>query len=567
VVGGEIMAAKGYGYADLEARRPVDAETTLFPAMSVSKLFAATAILQLHERRQVDLDADVRRYVPGLRFSEPVTLGQLLTHTAGFDDSYIGFLPRTEDDVVPVEEFLVAHQRQVVRPPGRYLAYSNYGSLLARHVLEVVTGHDYESYLAAEILEPLGMERSCLLPPPERFRDALAMGYAPTANGFRSMRERFPDGLVRFRTHTGTLATTVPDMARFMIAHLDGGAYDGGRILDEATVALMHRQRFTPHPRLPGVTYGFFESRAHGVRGLFHYGGGFGYGTLLYLLPEARVGFYVAHSTSDPALDNAFLAAFLERYFPRPDPAPSPQNLGGPVDDFAGTYAPIRRSESTFEKLLLKLVQVRLTADGPGILATERPWTRKWARSGPDVFERLDGEGTIAFERDAQGRVRTLFLWDAADPETLTFDRVPWYETLPAVGVTAAVFLGLFLSAATGWPLAALRRRLCKRPGTVDRRRLLAGGVGLLHLLFVAGAVWVFASWSFVYRPTWVTIVWLSLPLAAALLTVPLAIAAVRVWREGAWTVAGRVHFSLVVAAAVAFLPFLWHWRLLGFWY
>ena len=133
---GRIVDARGYGYADLEAERPVVVDSTLFPAQSVSKLFAATAIMQLYERGLVDLDADVREYLGDVPldspFSEPVTLAHLLTHTAGFDDSYIGFLPREADDTISVPEFLTLYKRQAIFRPGTVHAYTNYGSLLGQ---------------------------------------------------------------------------------------------------------------------------------------------------------------------------------------------------------------------------------------------------------------------------------------------------------------------------------------------------------------------------------------------------------------------------------------------------
>src|SRR4051794_16006498 len=86
---GRILFAKGYGYADLAGGRPVDADKTLFRQGSVSKLFTWTAVMQLVEQGKLDLDADVNRYLDFViprKFGLPVTLRNLLTHTAGFED-------------------------------------------------------------------------------------------------------------------------------------------------------------------------------------------------------------------------------------------------------------------------------------------------------------------------------------------------------------------------------------------------------------------------------------------------------------------------------------------------
>ena len=90
---GEVVCAKGYGFADLERRVPVDAQT-VFRVGSVSKTFTAVAAMQLVERGKLALDADVNRYLRELAvpptWPEPVTLLQLLTHTAGFGERFVG---------------------------------------------------------------------------------------------------------------------------------------------------------------------------------------------------------------------------------------------------------------------------------------------------------------------------------------------------------------------------------------------------------------------------------------------------------------------------------------------
>ncbi|HSK84909.1 MAG TPA: serine hydrolase domain-containing protein, partial [Rubrobacter sp.] len=91
---GEPFFAKGYGFADVERREPVVADETLFRIGSVAKLFTVTAVMQLAEEGQLDLDADVNTYLEDFQipdtYSEPVSLEHLLTHTAGFEERIVG---------------------------------------------------------------------------------------------------------------------------------------------------------------------------------------------------------------------------------------------------------------------------------------------------------------------------------------------------------------------------------------------------------------------------------------------------------------------------------------------
>jgi len=91
VKGGEVLLEKGYGYADRATHRPVDPQNTLFRPGSISKLFTWTAVMQLVERHQIDLDRDINTYldfkIPSFH-GQPITMRNLMTHTAGFEDGH-----------------------------------------------------------------------------------------------------------------------------------------------------------------------------------------------------------------------------------------------------------------------------------------------------------------------------------------------------------------------------------------------------------------------------------------------------------------------------------------------
>ena len=110
---GRLFFAKGYGDADLQADKPVSAQTTLFRIGSVSKLFTATAVMQLAEQGKLNLHADVNTYLKTFHipatYPEPITLAHLLTHTAGFEDRGTGLGARTTSDLEPLGQWLAEH--------------------------------------------------------------------------------------------------------------------------------------------------------------------------------------------------------------------------------------------------------------------------------------------------------------------------------------------------------------------------------------------------------------------------------------------------------------------------
>src|SRR5829696_7036836 len=128
---GELFFAKGYGDADVENHIPVDPERTNFRIGSIAKLFTWTAVMQLAEQGKLDLDADINTYldfrIPDT-YPQPITLKDLMTHTAGFEDLYYERLAKDPNDLLPPREWLISHMPARVRPPGKVAAYSNYGA-------------------------------------------------------------------------------------------------------------------------------------------------------------------------------------------------------------------------------------------------------------------------------------------------------------------------------------------------------------------------------------------------------------------------------------------------------
>ena len=163
---GEISFKEGFGYADIGSIKPVDPAKTRFRVGSISKLFTATAVMQLVEAGKLDLNSDVNTYLRSFKipatFPEPVTLSHVLTHTAGFDDRYLGIAVPLAQKVAPLRQYLSLHMPPRVLPPGKYFAYSNHGFALAGLVIEEVSGGSYNDYIQKHIFEPLRMTQSTL---------------------------------------------------------------------------------------------------------------------------------------------------------------------------------------------------------------------------------------------------------------------------------------------------------------------------------------------------------------------------------------------------------------------
>ncbi|NUR22349.1 serine hydrolase domain-containing protein, partial [Frateuria sp.] len=229
---GQVLFARGYGYADLDRRIPVSAERTLFRPGSTSKLFTWTAVMQLVEQGKLDLDRDVNAYldfhIPDWH-GKPITLRQLMTHTPGFEDGARGLMPATPDEV-DLQRYLKQRLPSRIFPPGELVAYSNYGCGLAGYIVQRVAGEPYAQYIERHILQPLGMEHSTFEQPlPPALAPTMSQGYLRASDG-----KPQPFELVD-PAPAGAMSATATDMAKFMIAQLQDGRYGNAQMLQPAT--------------------------------------------------------------------------------------------------------------------------------------------------------------------------------------------------------------------------------------------------------------------------------------------------------------------------------------------
>ncbi len=555
---GEPIFAKGYGHADLERRIPVDPETTLFDVGSIAKLFTFTAVMQLVEQGRLDLHADVNRYLTHFQipatFPEPVTAAHLLTHTGGFDEWDLGAAARTPEAVLPVCEYLAQRLPPRVRPPGQLIAYSNHGTALAGCLVEEITGSPFADAVDTQIFTPLEMTRSTFLWPADLMAD-MAVGYR-LDNGMLHPMDRY----YRHFGPAGELKTTATDITRFMIAHLQAGVLADARILDPETAQRMHRQQFTHHPRLTGFTYGFFEDEINGRRALVH-GGDTNpiFSSLLVLLPEEQVGFFVAHNTAEYAFRDALVRAFMDRYFPDPTPFTPLQPVADHADRagrFTGRYAPtFMTRETSLEKLLTLFAQFRITADPEGVLTLHEPpqlagdEPTRWVEVEPEVFQRLDRDDLLIFFAHNA--------WATSLYPAAAFVRRTWVDGPTFHLALLGICTLLFVSALATWFWRRHR-------ATLGWHQQLLPATAALGLLFIIGVAVMLQALAFdaIYGlPLWAQGL-LGLPVLVAVLTILALAGTVRAWKTGEGSCISRVHDSLIVLGTLAFLWQVLYWNL-----
>lgn len=425
---GQVLVAKGYGFADLAAKTPMDPERTVLRVASVSKVFTATAVMQLVEEEKLDLDRDVNEYLDFAippAFGKPITLRHLLTHTAGFEETAY---KRYNPPATLREHVMLVPDR--IYPPGTIPAYSNYSLSLAGYIVARVSGVSITDYVDTRILQPLGMQRSSFrMRLPEALEPSLAKTYS-----LASTAEAFPPSLVEALTPAdapaSALATTGNDMTRFMLAHLQEGRYGDFPLLSPQSLRVMHEASFVPIPGARAIALGMFRSDYKGHRVIGHSGDGEGAHAEMKLLPDQRVGLFLVVN-SDGKVDTFLPAAFtvraelfeqfMDRYFPTLSVSEEP-TAPTAVEHarlMAGEYTWARQQRGDYQELMglfgrfaLKTV---ITANTDGTIETppyltfeKNGRTQTWREVGPFVWREVGGGARlVANVRD--GKVESVW--------------------------------------------------------------------------------------------------------------------------------------------------------------
>ena len=563
---GALFYAKGYGYSDVGRRATVDAERSLFRIGSTSKLFTWTAVMQLVEQGKINLDADVNQYIDfkiPATYKQPITMRHIMTHTPGFEEDGRDLITDDTARMMPLGRWLATHIPGRVRPPGTFSSYSNYATALAGYVVQRVSGESYDDYIEKHVLMPLGMTQTTTRQPlPERLRADMSQGYIWGGGSYKPQKFEIVNA-----APAGSIASSATDMAKFMIAHLGDGAYNGQRILADSTARLMHARAFGHDPRLPGFALGFYEKSSHGLRIIGHGGDTRFFHTDLALVPDEKLGVFVSYNTTTGGelSFGPFLTQFLDHYYATPAPVVTPAATATKeAQRVAGEYEFNRRSYTTFQKAIGLAGDIRVSAADSGRLVLHSPLgDMKLVPVGPLLYRDDLGGDLVAFQADDKGRISRGFLGEAP---MMTMERVPFSQSLTLhwvlLGLGVLVFVGIVLAAIGRF----VRRRLGEaRADDALPGRWLVVTLALLDLVFiVAVVVIVGGSGGLLEGPLTSLKFALTLPIIATLCTLAAVYVAARQWRMRAGTRGARLRYSGAVFVALLFTWSLAQWNLLG---
>ena len=464
---GQVITTRGYGYADVEARVPVT-ENTLFQAGSVSKIPTTIAALQLVEQGKLNLDADISTYVD-VPLEKPVTLRNLLTHTAGFEERRGQYTTYKEGAVFDLEDDTLTDPPKQIFEPGTVTAYSNYGIQLVGYTIQKVTGTPFEQHIEEAVFAPAGMEMSSYHQPlPENLAPQMATGYETTGTKGR--------GFLTVSPPAGSMVTSSHDAGKFMLAQLEGTVMSK-RVKELAWTTGIE----LPFPG-QRIGLGYFLGERNGHQTVSHGGDTEYFHSMMELYPKENTGIFISVNGSGKDfaganLRDAVTKGFGDRYFPAEEPAPT-ADAAERAKHVEGSYFGARTTKSNYLSFVMNLKPLSVTATEDGGIILGENYYRQIE---PWVWEDIAESHTIA--ADPSGKSDHLLHAGVVDLVPVSaFHMFSLYGTL--------VGLGALILALLAWPLGALRRmaKLTRvaRIARIGAVAALAAAAAWGYLLFIA---------------------------------------------------------------------------------
>ena len=314
----EIVYARGVGVRDIRTQAPVTARS-LFHQASVSKLFTATAVMQLVEQDRLRLDDPLVRHLPafwvGDERSLAITIEHILTHTSGMPDTQDHGWGRPENNEGDLNHRVQnLRSLELVAEPGREFAYSSLGYDVLGALIAAVSGEPFEVYIRRHIFEPLEMNDSTFIKPDVPLELATSPHIRTPGLAVSAVFPYSP-----LQAPSGALQSSVLDMCRWALANLDGRLLAQPRNVPRILSPESHRLLWEPRastgqqndPRQTEIGLGWFIGEYKGRPAVMHDGGDVGYEAELILLPEQSVAVTVMANIF-PALTTPITQAVLD---------------------------------------------------------------------------------------------------------------------------------------------------------------------------------------------------------------------------------------------------------------
>ncbi len=285
VSNGTNELSKGYGFADEEKDIAANGDNTAFRIGSISKTFVAIAALQLAEDGRLNMKAPVSTYLEGdfPKFKYNITMHDLLTHTAGFEDMFSGIAVYDINKAEPLELSIRKYMPAQVFIPGEVVSYSNYGIALAAYTIQCITGQDFSSYAEDNIFNPLSMMNTSF---------KLDFKGVMISKGYAIDGKENVEPLVNIYPE-GSVVSTATDMSKYIQWLMD----DSDKILSIIGKHQLFEQHYTMSDEFEGMGYAWSRWERNGSVYCGKKGETPNFHSRIVIYPKQKTGVFISFNT------------------------------------------------------------------------------------------------------------------------------------------------------------------------------------------------------------------------------------------------------------------------------
>mgnify|MGYP001001375196 CR=1 FL=1 len=387
----QVVLSKGYGYADIEKKIEVNPENTVFEWGSISKLFVWTSVMQLVEQGKLDLNEDIRNYLPEgfltkLKYDEPITLLNLMHHNAGFEEYVFDLGYGEPDKVRSLEEGLKLSEPNQVYKPGEVVSYSNFGTALAGFIVERIAGQEFYQYVQENIFAKVGSDNTSIHP---TWSDKPGL-IENKAAGYRNTGpSKFSESIWFYVSMypAGSANGPVVDLANFASALMPQEGEESSLFQNQATLNEMLSQSYTANENVPGIAHGFWEYQGKG-RGLTHGGNTAVFSSNFHIVPEENFAVIIL-TNQGGEMDLCF--GLMKELVGEKEISVSAEKLPD-VSEVEGAYTMARRPHGGFLNFYYDLLSLKVKAVNDneiqmGMLGMEGTYVQ----TSPYVYQKTEG--------------------------------------------------------------------------------------------------------------------------------------------------------------------------------
>lgn len=449
---GEIILSKGYGYSDIENNKLVT-EETVFEYGSISKLFVWTSVMQLVEQGKLDLDEDIKEYLPQefyekLNLKYSISLRNIMNHSSGFGEYPYDLIEveKPAENITLAEAILMNHPKQYFKP-GTSSSYSNYATALAGYIVENISQEEFYKYQQENIFKPLNMNVAGHIKWEDNpsILDKKAIGYTKISD------TEFKDSGWSYVSiyPAGSVIGTAEDLALFAIELMPSNQNQTTIFNKSETISNMLSSSY--ELGTSGTAHGFFEFNYPDKKAFGHGGNTASFSSQFAFVPEESFGFVVlTNASSEMEITMGLQDLLLGRG------EINPSETANLVDahKIEGKYVSMRRSEGTPSEFVSYLTLATIAAlDENNISINMMGLSAEYTQT--DGYEFLVSEAshplfkvlmpTLIFDLDYDENPVAILVGNGFD-----FSALPQNRTVPSLIANIATLLISFIFLLTG---------------------------------------------------------------------------------------------------------------------